>query len=85
MTPISFRISNHMRVYQDVVVGITGRKVMLMYQQREKFNSLNSLHTSSAKRQWPRKKSSESINFTENKASQYIAKGRTIVDPALHT
>jgi len=43
------------------------------------------LHTSSAKRQWPRKKSSESINFTENKASQYIAKGRTIVDPALHT
>ena len=37
---------------QHLVVGIRGRKVQLMYQQREKFSSLNSLHTSSAKRQW---------------------------------
>ena len=34
-------------IVQDVVVGIQGRKVQLMYQHREKFSSLNSLMTSS--------------------------------------
>ena len=52
---ISFRISNHMRVYQDVVVGIRGRKVQLMYQQREKFSNVDSLMTSSAKHHWQAK------------------------------
>ena len=66
MTPISFRISNHMRVYQDVVVGIRGRKVQLMYQQREKFSSCNSLMTSSAKHLYSLKKH----------------KGRAVADPA---
>ena len=32
---------------QYIVVGIEGKKVKTMYQQREKFNSLNSLMTSS--------------------------------------
>jgi len=36
----------------DIVVGIRGRKVKLMYHQREKFSSYNSLMTSSAKRHW---------------------------------
>jgi len=35
-----------------LVVCIRGRKVQLMYQQREKFSSLNLLMTSSAKRYW---------------------------------
>jgi len=39
-------------MYQDVVAGSFQEKVKLMYQQREKFSSLNSLMTSSAKRQW---------------------------------
>jgi hypothetical protein len=44
---ISSTISNHMRVYQDVVAGSSQKKVRTMYQQREKFSSLNSLMTSS--------------------------------------
>jgi hypothetical protein len=42
--------SNIIGMYQDVVVGITGIKVQLMYHQQKKFSSLNSLHTSFAKR-----------------------------------
>lgn len=37
---------------QHLEVGITGRKAKTMYQQREKFSSLNSLMTSSAKHNW---------------------------------
>ena len=40
---------------QHLVMNIGGIKVQLMYQKREKFNSLNSLMTSSAKRQWQSK------------------------------
>jgi len=36
-------------MYQDVVAGSSQKKVMLMYQQREKFSSLNLLMTSFGK------------------------------------
>jgi hypothetical protein len=48
-----------------------------MYQQREKFCSLNLLMTSSAKRHWQSKIIiAECENFSENRASQYIYANR---------
>jgi len=53
-------------MYQDVVAGSSQKKVMLMYHQREKSCSFNSLMTSSAKHLYSLKKH----------------KGRAVADPA---
>jgi hypothetical protein len=45
------------------MAGSSRKKVQLMYQQREKFSSLNLLPTSFAKRQWQQKNNSSKHKF----------------------